>query len=183
MTWKKLRKRTVKNSPDQITFIQEFKAVELGNCHDVWCTASTDEVLEEWKVAVWHQSLTRAPCFWWNHRHNSQQRREWIVNMLYVSTWLLFQKVCRDRVVSGQRSEDQRVKWSVHHLPKKCGSSAPHWMPFSPLSLEGKIPSRTFNCLKSRRESSKLYTVSFRSGKAVVMNTLGSVLASVFFKI
>lgn len=103
MTWKKLRKRTVKNSPDQITFIQEFKAVELGNCHDVWCTASTDEVLEEWKVAVWHQSLTRAPCFWWNHRHNSQQRREWIVNMLYVSTWLLFQKVCRDRVVSGQR--------------------------------------------------------------------------------
>lgn len=67
---------------------------------------------------------------------------------------------------------------------KKGGNSTPYWKSFSPLILEGKIPLRTDNCLKSRKESTELYTVSFHSGKAVVvMILLGSVLGSVFFNI
>lgn len=39
ITWNKLRNRTVKNYPEQMIFIQEFKAPQLWKCHDVWSIA------------------------------------------------------------------------------------------------------------------------------------------------
>ena len=66
---------------------------------------------------------------------------------------------------------------------KTGGNSTPYQKSFSPVSLEGKIPSRADNCLKSRKESTELYMVIFHSENAVVMVLLGSVLGSVFFNI